>query len=115
MGHALEMAMGSNVTIKINSKDIPVIEGSIEYANMGLIPAGAYSNKNYIKDRVYFKDNIPKYLEDIMYDPQTSGGLLISVRKDRVSSLLKALENSPTQYGIVGEVCENAGYYLIVE
>jgi len=115
LGHALEMAMGSNVTIKINSKDIPVIEGSIEYANMGLIPAGAYSNKNYIKDRVYFKDNIPKYLEDIMYDPQTSGGLLISVRKDRVSSLLKALENSPTQYGIVGEVCENAGYYLIVE
>ncbi len=115
LGHALEMAMGSNVTIKINSKDIPVIEGSIEYANMGLIPAGAYSNKNYIKDRVYFKDNIPKYLEDIMYDPQTSGGLLISVRKDRVSSLLKALENSPTQYGIIGEVCENAGYYLIVE
>jgi len=50
-----------------------------------------------------------------MYDPQTSGGLLISVRKDRVSSLLKALENSPTQYGIIGEVCENAGYYLIVE
>lgn len=115
LGHALEMAMGSNVTININSTDIPIIEGSIEYANMGLIPSGAYSNKNYIKDRVYFKDNIPKYLEDIMYDPQTSGGLLISVRKDKVSLLLKELENSPTQYGIIGEVRKNEGYYLIVE
>ncbi len=115
LGHALEMAMGSNVTIKINSKDVPIIKGAVEYANLGLIPAGAYSNRNYIGDRVYFKDDIPKYLEDILYDPQTSGGLLISISKDKVDSLLTALENSPTEYGIIGEVRIKEDYYLIVE
>lgn len=115
LGHALEMAMGSSVTIKINSKDIPIIEGAVEYANMGLVPAGAYSNRKHIGDRIYFKEDIPKHLEDILYDPQTSGGLLVSIKKDKVDSLLTALENSPTKYGIIGEVCERKDYYLIVE
>lgn len=115
LGHALEMAVGSNVTIKINSNNLPIIEGSIEYAKMGLVPAGSYSNRKYIGDRVTFKNDIPKYLEDILYDPQTSGGLLISVKKENAQVLMKELETSPTKYAIIGEVCEKGNNYLIVE
>lgn len=114
LGHVLEMAMGSDVTIKLNSKDIPIIEGAIQYANLGLIPAGAYSNRIHIGDRVFIND-IPKYLEDILYDPQTSGGLLISIKKENVDDLMKALSNSPCKYGIIGEVFKREDYYIIVE
>lgn len=114
LGHALEMAEGSNVTIKINHKNIPLIENTIEYANMGLVPAGAYSNRVYIGDKVYF-NNIPKFMEDILYDPQTSGGLLISISKGKVEKLMEELGDSPTEYAIIGEVLEKGEYYLIVE
>lgn len=115
LGHALEMAEGSSVTIKIKSNCVPIIEGAISYANMGLIPAGAYSNRKHIGDKIIFKTPIPKYLEDLLYDPQTSGGLLISINKDHVDALLKELENSPTEYAIIGEVCDKEDYYLVVE
>lgn len=115
LGHSLEMAKGSNVTIKIDSNSIPIIEGAIEYAKMGLVPAGSYSNRKYVGDRVKFKNEIPKHLEDILYDPQTSGGLLISIKREKVEILMKELETSPTKYAIIGEVCEKGKDYLIVE
>lgn len=115
LGHSLEMAEGSGVTIKINSKEVPILNGAIEYAKMGLIPAGAYSNRNHIGNKVYIDDSIPKYIEDILYDPQTSGGLLISINKENVELLLKELEKSPTKYAIIGEVIEKGEYSLIVE
>lgn len=115
LGHALEMAEGSGVTIRINSKNVPIIQGAISYANMGLIPAGAYANRKHIGEEVIFEGEIPKYLEDILYDPQTSGGLLISINPDKAEILLKELENSPTKYAIIGEVCKKGKSYLIVD
>ncbi len=115
LGHALEMAEGSNLTIKIKSADVPLIDGAFEFANMGLIPAGAYSNRKHIGDKVIFKNSIDKALEDLLYDPQTSGGLLISIKKDNVDSLMKELEGSPTKYAIIGEVCEKGDHFLVVE
>lgn len=114
LGHAMEMAMGSKVTIKIDYRNIPLIEGTIEYANMGLIPAGAYANRNYVGNKVIFNE-VPDYMKDILLDPQTSGGLLISVSKETLNKLLKELESSPTKYAIIGEVCEKGEYFLIVE
>lgn len=115
LGHALEMAIGSNVTIKIDSNKLPIINGAIEYATMGLVPAGSYSNRTYVGDRVLFKNEIPKHIEDILYDPQTSGGLLISIKRENVETLLEELKTSPTKYAIIGEVIEKEGNYLIVE
>lgn len=115
LGHGYEMAKGSGVTIKFNSQRIPLISNAKEYASMGLVPAGAYSNKKYIGDNVYFNDNISEVMKDILYDPQTSGGLLISVPKDLADELMLALENSPTKYGIIGEVVEKEDSYIIVE
>lgn len=115
LGHALEMAEGSQVTIKIKTSQVPIIEGALGYANMGLVPAGAYSNRKHIGNKVFFKDQIPKNLEDLLFDPQTSGGLLISIRRENAEVLLKELENSPTKYAIIGEVCEKGEHFLVVE
>ncbi|KNF09427.1 selenide, water dikinase SelD [Gottschalkia purinilytica] len=114
LGHTLEMAEGSNVTIKLESEKIPVIKEALEFAKMGLVPAGAYSNKSFIGDKVYFDKEMSQELKDILYDPQTSGGLLISVDKDKVNLLLEELKGNNTEFGIIGEVVEKQEYSIIV-
>jgi len=115
LGHTLEMAEGSGVTIKLYSDKIPIIQQALEYARMGLVPAGAYSNMNFIGDKVGFTDDIAQEIKDILFDPQTSGGLLISLEADKADALLRLLENGPTEYGIVGEVIEKQDKYILVE
>jgi len=115
LGHAYEMAAGSNVTIKLKSKSIPVIEEALSLAKMGIIPAGAYKNMNHIKDSVSILKEVPQELSDCMYDPQTSGGLLISVDKNKAKELLYELKHSPSPYALIGEVVEKEKYSIIVE
>ena len=115
IGHALEMAEGSDVTIRILANNVPIIDGAMEYANMGLVPAGAYSNRKHVGKSVLFKQEIPKYLEDILFDPQTSGGLLISIKRDNLDLLLQELLKSPVEFAVIGEVVERKDYFLEVE
>ncbi len=115
LGHSLEMAEGSHVTIKLHSKEIPIIKGVKELAKMGLIPAGAYANKRFIGDKVIFSDDIKEEIKDILFDPQTSGGLLISVRPDKLDILLEELKGSTTEYAIIGEVIEETDHVIIVD
>ena len=78
VGHGLEMARASGVTLELELEGLPIIEEALEYAAMGLIPAGAYDNQECYRARVdYGRD--PGELEMLLYDPQTSGGLLIAL------------------------------------
>lgn len=115
LGHALEMAEGSSVSMIIDHKTIPIILNALEYANMGLIPAGAYDNKNYIGEKAYIDENVPEGIKDILFDPQTSGGLLISIPEEKVDLLLEELKNTPTEFAVVGRVIEKQDYFIIVE
>ncbi len=115
LGHSLEMAMASSVSLKIDHDKIPLIEGALYFAQMGLVPAGTYKNEAYIGDRVKFLVDIPVENKDILFDPQTSGGLLISVPEDKVDKLLEELKNTPTSFSVVGEVVEKQDYYIYVE
>lgn len=115
LGHALEMAEGSSVTITIDHKSIPIVSMALEYANMGLIPAGTYDNRNYIGDKAYINENVPEAIEDILFDPQTSGGLLISISGEKVELLLEELKDTPTKFAVVGKVQEKQEYFIIVE
>ena len=79
-GHSLEMAKGSQKTLVIQSEKLPVIEGVEEYAQMGLIPEGAYRNRDFAGSEV--RSEIRElWMEDLVFDPQTSGGLLVNVTK----------------------------------
>lgn len=115
LGHSLEMAEGSSVTIVIDHKKVPIIDKAKEYAQMGLVPAGAYSNRKHVGEKVRYSDDIPEDIMDILFDPQTSGGLLISVPKENVNLLLDNLKNTPTEFAVVGEVIEEEDYSLIVK
>lgn len=115
LGHAFEMAQGSNTTLKLYSDCIPIIEEAIILAKMGIIPGGAYKNMNYIKDHVKISEKIPQERIDCMFDPQTSGGLLISVEKSKADMLLNELKNSKTPYAPIGEVLKRQDLSIIVE
>ena len=114
LGHSLEMAEGSDVTIELDSKEIPVVKGVYELAKMGLIPAGAYANKRFIGDKVVFNEDIEEAMKDILYDPQTSGGLLISVTADNLDILLEELKGNVTEYCVIGRVLEKQEHSIIV-
>ena len=114
-GHALEMAEGSQVTIKIDTKKIPFLPDVDEYAKMGLVPEGTYRNKEFLREKIKLNDTIKESFEDLLFDPQTSGGLLVSLKKKDAKEVLKRLqEQEQTRYSkIVGEVEEKQEAHLI--
>ena len=115
LGHALEMAKASEVSIYINSKDVPIIDESLDMAKMGIIPAGMYRNKQYIEKDVDIKD-VDTALIDVLYDPQTSGGLLVSVNAKYADKLIKDMKlNGSIEAKIIGCVKSKGEKYITVE
>lgn len=107
LGHTLEMATASRVGMVIQSEAIPIFPEAMEYAKLGLIPGGAYSNRQFFSCKVEVHSNAPDLLVDILYDPQTSGGLLISLPSGEAEKLVAALKKEGHIHTcIVGEVVE---------
>lgn len=86
LGHALELAKASAVGLEIWANRIPLLTGAIDMAKMGIIPAGAYRNRDYVGAAVHFS-GIDQAVEDVLFDPQTSGGLLLSVPEAKAAKL----------------------------
>lgn len=93
LGHCYEMAFSSGVSMELNSSSIPIFTQSLEYASEGILPAGVYANRKFVGDSVVFK-NIAQKVEDVLFDPQTSGGLLISVAEKDSKNLYNELNFS---------------------
>ena len=115
IGHALEMAEGSKVTIELDSHVVPIMEGAVENAEMGLVPAGTYKNRDYAGDRVSIDASIADAIIDVLYDPQTSGGLLISLEPEK-AEILETLyrEHLTTAFARVGRVTHRGEKALYV-
>ena len=107
IGHALEMAIASQVGMVIHSKNIPVFPEAMEYARLGFLTGGGHSNRQYFSCRVEADTNLSPLLMDILYDPQTSGGLLISLPSSEAEKLVEELKREERiDASIVGEVVE---------
>lgn len=104
LGHVCELARGSGLSVVVDSKSVPVLPGVLELARDGIIPAGAYRNMSFVEDEVAVASAVPQELADVLYDPQTSGGLLISVPGERAPELMKRLEAECVPAALVGEV-----------
>jgi selenide,water dikinase len=104
-GHSVEMAEGSGVTLEISVSDLPVQKEAFELARMGLVPEGAYKNRSYTSERVDYADT-EEYMIDIFCDPQTSGGLLISVSREDGERIMEdfARADMETSCRIIGRV-----------
>lgn len=103
LGHSMELARASGVEIELWSKAIPLLPGAQEYATMGLVPAGAYKNAEHFGRDIEFCDEIEESLRDLLYDPQTSGGLLFAVAADKADTVLSELQLSGIAAACVGE------------
>lgn len=93
LGHLAEMVCGSGMSVRIYSDYVPVIPEALEFASMGLIPAGAYKNREFRESMITFAESVKRSLHDILFDPQTSGGLLISVGLNQANALIEALQD----------------------
>ena len=115
LGHSFEMAQGSNCTIHIEVDKVPYHAEALELASMGLIPAGAYRNRDYAQSGVQVKGNISLAMQDILYDPQTSGGLLFALPAVEAEACLTALRRDIPNAAIIGYVTEKEDSYIILE
>ena len=78
IGHAREMALASGVTLEIDSGTVPLLPGALDYARAGALPGGLKNNRDFASCDVAVRGNLEPEIESLLYDPQTSGGLLIS-------------------------------------
>lgn len=114
LGHSYEMAQGSKCTIHLRTDQIPYHPEAYEFAEMGFIPAGAYRNRKYAEADVKVIGNVTRAMQDICYDPQTSGGLLMAIPSVYADACLKELKEQIPQADIIGFVTEqlDAAIYL---
>ena len=115
MGHSFEMAQGSGCTIHIQTGKVPYHPEALELASMGLIPAGAYRNREYAQAGAAVRSGISLAMEDILYDPQTSGGLLFALPEEEAQSCLTELRQAIPDASIIGYVTEKEDSCIILE
>ena len=100
LGHGFEMAQGSGCTVHIQSGNVPFHPEAWDLAAMGLIPAGAYRNRDYAEKGVTVRGNVSRTMQDLLYDPQTSGGLLMAVDPADAEACLRELRDAGLGFGV---------------
>jgi len=107
-GHCLEMARAARMSMELWSERVPVLESAKELAGMGILPEGSYANKHYCSSLVRIAQGVDGLLVDLIFDAQTSGGLLLAVPSDRVDEVRGFLESSGEGATEVGRVLGSA-------
>lgn len=113
LGHCMEMASASDVTMEIFVRDVAYMKDAVEYAQMGLVPAGTYKNREHSIELVDPGD-VNEYYLDLLYDPQTSGGLLFSLPEKYLPDILSDLEAKglDTKVSVIGKIVEKQKKFI---
>jgi len=104
IGHAREMALGSKVSLRLFASQVPLLEGALECVRAGFIPGGLTANREFAECLVSYEDSVPQDVRTILYDPQTAGGLLISIAAGDAEELLRELNEAAVGAVMIGEV-----------
>ena len=104
IGHAREMALASNVSLVFQSASIPVLEGALDCIHAGYIPGGLKANRDFAECMVGYDPSVPADIRTLLFDPQTAGGLLISVSAEDAGRLIRALQDAGVPAAEIGEV-----------
>jgi len=116
LGHACEMLEDTEVGMVIDALQVPFFPEAKTFVESGFVPGGMQRNRDFRKNMVNISSNVPDYLQDILFDPQTSGGLLIAVSKTKSSRLLKALRTrGVNDAAIVGEIVKRPKNKIVVK
>jgi selenide,water dikinase len=114
IGHAWEMARASNVTILIEPASVPLLGGALELAAAGMLTSGDKTNREYIGEDIEIDETVDQNLVKLLFDPQTAGGMLISIAKDQAGDLLTRLREHYPEAAIVGQVRKRGATSMIV-
>ncbi len=105
LGHALELAQASHVSLRLEAGKVPILREALEYARLGLVPAGDLENKKFCSQTVAVDQGVDPFLLELLYDAQTSGGLLIAVAPEKATALWEELlKRGVFEAAIIGEV-----------
>ena len=108
IGHAREMAIASNVSLRIFSEKIPVLPGALECIRGGHIPGGLKANREFAECVLGYERDIPEDLKTLLFDPQTAGGLFVSISQEEAEPLVEKLKDLGLPAASVGEVLESS-------
>ena len=114
LGHAWEMANASKVSIQIDSAAVPLLTGALELAAVGMLTSGDKSNREYVGEDIEIDEGVDENLVKLLFDPQTAGGMLISVAPERADALLTRLRENYPQAAMIAKVGERGERALIV-
>lgn len=104
VGHLQEMAAAGGVEVELWADKVPVMKEVLDYASMGLVPAGAYSNRDYLAGKVVYAQTMEGPLNDVLFCPETAGGLLIAVEESRADAMQQALKEREVPSAVVGVI-----------
>lgn len=113
LGHGLEMAAASGVSLKLDFATIPFISGARKYAEKGTFPGGAFDNKKYFESKVRFADSIDEANQMLLFDPQTSGGLLLGVPPEKLDSFLTRTQETDQNAWVIGRIQAGTGIEVV--
>jgi len=114
IGHARELALGSDVSLGIYAKEIPLLEGALDCIRAGYIPGGLKANRDFAECVVRYEDGIGEEVKTILFDPQTAGGLLVSVAAEDARGLQQALYAAGVRAVEIGEVVARNPHLITV-
>src|SRR5690349_22817675 len=114
LGHAWEMACASKVTIEIDSRAVPLLDGALELATAGMLTSGDKTNREYVGDDVEIISAVDPNLARLLFDPQTAGGMLIAINEEKAVDLLRSLRDHYPHAEIIGKVKPRGSHSLVV-
>ncbi len=115
LGHLAEMVENSSLGIEIQADRVPFMKKALEYAGMGFVPAGTFNNRDFRKHMVNISPSIDPLIQDILFDPQTSGGLLICVEPESADALLNSLkEKGMIHSAAIGKIVKEPKGMILV-
>ena len=114
LGHAWEMARGSNVAIEIQSARVPFIKGALELARAGVITGGDKTNREYVAHDIEIAESVSDEARKLLYDPQTAGGLLLSVAAERAGDVIDSLRRHYGEVAIIGRAVKRGHHSIRV-
>jgi selenide,water dikinase len=113
LGHGIEMAEASSVAFRLHLPSIPFLSGARRYAEGGNFPGGSADNRMYFGDRVSFANSIDEYNQMLLFDAQTSGGLLLALKRNQLSTFLERADEEDVDVWPIGEVVEGEGIEVL--
>jgi selenide,water dikinase len=112
-GHGLEMAEASGVALQIEYEKIPFVSCARKYAELGAFAGGAFDNREYYRPRVHFTRELDEPAEMSLFDPQTSGGLLLGVPQEKLSAFLRRAGETAQPVWVIGQARPGAGIEIV--